>query len=210
MYVSGTGGWAATVAAASSSARTLDIQFGRSSGPGVQQVLRNTVVWCAATWGASAQLVTALETRGEPAPDATGTSPAACTECCAMKARQALGRGRTVGLSPLQPAAAPAFAAVPVAFTDGHEGEFLDSRTPSQQSGSSSFPRLVLVVPLGIAAIGARHPPTATFARAIAIMPSRCRHRAREPTAPCGCHLLGSITNDIATCALARRPPQLR
>lgn len=175
VYTSGTGAWAATIANASSSARTLDIQFGRSPGPGVQQVFRNTVVWCAATWGASAQLVAALDTRGQPVLEADVTSAAACTECCGIKVRQGLSRGRTMGLGSLQAATTPAqaFAAVPVDFQGGPMGEALDSQTPSQQSGSSSVPRLVLILPLGIAAIGVPSPP--------ARLVSQSRSHYRQP-----------------------------
>lgn len=159
MYASGTGAWAATINSASSFSRTVGIEFGRASGPGVQQVFRDTVVWCAASWAASQQLVAALESQGLP-PATLAASEGKeedCSECCDTGAASRLARASVTGLAGASPLEAEPeqIAAVPVSAAFGPIQPEADSKTPSQQSGGGSVPRLVLVLPLIVAAIGA-------------------------------------------------------
>eukprot|EP00892_Ulva_mutabilis_P012159 jgi/Ulvmu1/9315/UM050_0064.1 len=150
VYTTGTGAWAATVNSAASFTRTLDIQFGLAAGPGIQQVFRDTVVWCAATWADSQEVVAALDTLGLPGSElaAGDISGEACSECCRTAGAAAVGRGRTVGRARRPPqSGSEEMAAVPVGAGQA------DGKTPSQQSGGGSVPRLVLILPLGVAAI---------------------------------------------------------
>lgn len=156
VYSTGTGAWAATIIHAESYTRTVDIQFGQASGPGIQQIFQNTIVWCAATWADSLRLVSALDSTAKPdaALSAPGSQEEMCAECCSTARAAGLGRGRTVGGLTMPP---PPAVSGPRTAAAGPVGPADD--TPSRQSGKGTVPRLVLILPLAVAAIGVPPPP---------------------------------------------------